>query len=295
MTTPLKKPTVLVTGASTGIGRTCALELAQRGCRVFAGVRKTEDGELLQAQNAAVTPLLLDVTDQSAISGAARTLEVELAGSGLDGLLNNAGISLSGPLECLPLELFERVMRVNATGQLAVTQAFLPLLRRAQGRIVFMSSESGRFTLPLLGAYSASKFALEAVANAFRLELAPANIRVSVVEPGSIQSPIWQKAMASSDAWVQSVPRAVELYGDEIAALRGLAPLLEQRAIAPAHVSRAVIHALTSKHPKARYVVGAEARLMLLFFALLPTKWADFWLRFGMRWFGRRLSARSTA
>src|SRR5688572_20986954 len=149
--------TVLVTGASTGIGHACAVDLDARGFSVFAAVRKPSDGDALRKVSARITPVLMDVTDYASVDSAARDLNDQLAERGLDGLVNNAGISVAGPLECLPMEAFDRQMRVNVSGQVAVTQAFLPLLRRARGRIVFMSSESGRVVLPLLGAYAASK------------------------------------------------------------------------------------------------------------------------------------------
>jgi NAD(P)-dependent dehydrogenase (short-subunit alcohol dehydrogenase family) len=284
--------TVLITGASTGIGRQCALDLAARGWRVFAGVRKAQDGQaLIEETSGQLVPLILDVTDYAGVATQARKLEADLSGRGLDGLVNNAGISISGPLECMPMEMFERQMRVNVSGQLAVTQAFLPLLRQARGRIVFMSSESGRFTLPMLGAYSASKFALEAMANAFRFELFSSGIRVSLVEPGSIQTPIWQKSLGESETLVQSAPRVNELYGDEIALLTRLAPMLARAAIAPEHVARAVRHALGARRPKVRYIVGMDAHLMIGFFRFTPARLADFVMRVSMRRLARRLKS----
>ncbi|MEW6076191.1 MAG: SDR family oxidoreductase [Thermodesulfobacteriota bacterium] len=269
--------TVMITGSSTGIGRECALDLARAGWRVFAGVRKPADGQAIQAEApGAITPLIIDVTDAKSIGKAAAQVEADLAGAGLDGLVNNAGISVQGPLEFVPLAMFEQQLKVNVTGQLAVTQAFLPLIRRARGRIVFMGSESGRYTLPLLGPYSASKFALEAVGNALRLELMPAGIRVVLIEPGSAKTPIWDKASSSSDSLINSMPpQARNYYAAELRLLSKLPQKMNKLAFSPKKVSRAVIHALTAGRPNIRYVVGAEARVMVAFYGLTPARLAD--------------------
>ena len=187
-------------GRIHGIGRACALDLNERGFTVFGAVRKTSDADLHKASGGRVRPVILDVADYESVRRAADEIAEQLQGRGLDGLVNNAGISVAGPLECLPMADFDRQLRVNVSGQVAVTQAFLPLLRRARGRVVFMSSESGRVTLPGLGAYAASKHALEAVADAFRRELRSSGVLVSIVEPGSIKTPIWEKASSASEA-----------------------------------------------------------------------------------------------
>ena len=270
---------VLITGASTGIGRECALDLSRAGWRVFAGVRKSQDGESLRTESrGSVIPVILDVTDEESIRQAAVTVEKELAGGGLDGLVNNAGITVQGPLEFVPMAMFEQQLKVNVTGQLAVTQAFLPLIRKTRGRVVFMGSESGRFTLPLLGPYSTSKFALEAVANALRLELQSAGIRVSLMEPGSAKTKIWDKAVANSDRIIDAMPaQARQYYASELRLLSILPARMNKMAFSPKKVSKAVIHALTAKRPKIRYVIGAEAKVMVFFYHLTPARITD-WL-----------------
>jgi NAD(P)-dependent dehydrogenase (short-subunit alcohol dehydrogenase family) len=284
---------VLITGASTGIGRACALGLAEHGFRVFAAVRKQSDAdELVAASAGKLEAVLMDVVDYAAVREAARKLDAVLGEQGLYGLVNNAGISVTGPLEFLPIERFERQMTVNVTGQLAVTQAFLPLLRKARGRIVFMSSISGRFTLPMLGPYSASKHALEALANAFRLELSPAGIAVSLLEPGSIKSAIWEKAIQDNTALIAALPaEAKELYGAELKLLTTMPKQEEGRGASPEQALRAVLHALRSGSPKARYFVGADARVMIPFFALSPTRFADWVVTRGMRALSKRSPA----
>ncbi|HEY3957577.1 MAG TPA: SDR family NAD(P)-dependent oxidoreductase [Streptosporangiaceae bacterium] len=182
-------PHVLVTGASSGIGRETALRLAAGGWHVYAGVRKTADGAALATAAAGeLTPLLLDVTDTAQIAAAAQAIAGHAGDSGLAGLVNNAGIGIFGPLELIPVEQFRRQLDVNVTGQLAVTQAMLPLLRRTRGRIVMIGSIGTRFTPPFIGPLAASKSALATVSTALRQELAPFGIRVVLVEPGSIRS-----------------------------------------------------------------------------------------------------------
>ncbi len=278
------KPTVLITGASTGIGQACALDLAKLGFTVFAAVRKPADAEALRKASAdRIEPVLMDVTDYASIERAAGQLTQRLEGRGLDGLVNNAGISVAGPLECLPMADFDQQMRVNVSGQVAVTQAFLPLLRRARGRIVFMSSESGRVVLPLLGAYAASKHALEAVADAFRRELGPAGIRVAIIEPGSIKTPIWEKATGAGRALRVAVPRAEKLYGPQLASLEVMAAQASRFAADPEVVTRAVHHALTARLPKLRYLVGPEARGLVLLHALSPARVFDWGVQQSLR------------
>jgi len=186
--------TILVTGASSGIGWATSLELANQGWRVFAAVRKEADAKKLRdASSDKVTTVIMDIVDYDSVKRGAKEIEKALGGAGLDALFNNAGISVQGPLEILPIELFEQQIRVNVFGHVFVTQTFLPLLRKAQGRIVFTSSESGRVTLPLMAPYSSSKFALEAVASALRIELRPWKIKVSSVELQTIKTPMWEK------------------------------------------------------------------------------------------------------
>lgn len=247
---------VLITGASTGIGRACALHCAQRGWQVFAGVRSAADGAALSAQAAAITPLLLDVTEAGQVAAAAQTLAANIGG-GLHGLVNNAGIAVAGPLEFLPLAEFRRQLEVNVVGQLAVTQAVLPLLRSARGRIVNISSVSGRVAAPLLGAYAASKFALEALSDALRSELRPWRMHVCSVQPGPIDTPIWGKSRSAAVA-LQAVfpPQAGSLYGAAMKAAALQAAGLQPVMLPPEHVARAVWHALTARWPRARYSIG---------------------------------------
>jgi NAD(P)-dependent dehydrogenase (short-subunit alcohol dehydrogenase family) len=284
---------VFITGASSGIGRDCALTLDRAGSRVFAGVRNERDAQALRdLASPKLTPVLCDVTDYASVASAAQRVRELLAGEGLDGLINNAGVSVSGPLELLPMSQLEMQMSVNVTGQVAVTQAFLPLLRQSRGRIVFMGSESGLATLPLLGAYSASKHALEAVANAFRLELHRFGIHVALIEPGSIKTAIWGKAVDSGIRSLKDDPELRALYAAELPLLTEMPKLAETMAVAPSAVTRAVRHALSARWPKARYLVGLEARALTLFIALTPTWLSDFFIRLSIRLLAARFAPR---
>jgi NAD(P)-dependent dehydrogenase (short-subunit alcohol dehydrogenase family) len=289
----MSSKSVFITGASSGIGRDCALTLDRAGYRVFAGVRNERDAEALRnAASSKLTPVICDVVDFASVASAAQQVRELLAGEGLDGLVNNAGISVSGPLELMPMSRFELQMAVNVNGQVAVTQAFLPLLRQSRGRIVFMGSESGLATLPLLGAYSASKHALEAVANAFRLELRGFGIRVALIEPGSIKTAIWGKAVDSGTGSLNGDPELRALYAAELPLLSEVPKLAERMAVAPSVVTRAVRHALTARWPKARYLVGLEARALILFVAFTPTWLSDFLIRLFISRLANRMAPR---
>ncbi len=270
---------ILITGASTGIGRACALDLAERGFRVFAGVRRDTDAEALRsASGGRVTPVRLDVLDEAQIAETVAGLERELAGEGLAGLVNNAGIAVAGPLEFLESEDLRRQLEVNVVGQLAVTRACLPLLRRANGRIVFVGSSSGYLSTPFTGAYCASKYAIEAVGDALRRELLPWKLSVSIVQPGAIQTPIWEKSKSAADEIIEKLPeRAHELYGGAIEKVQGLVDERSASAAPVEKVAKAVHHALSARRPKTRYRVGTDATGQA-WLARLPDRWVDFLL-----------------
>jgi NAD(P)-dependent dehydrogenase (short-subunit alcohol dehydrogenase family) len=267
---------VLITGAAKGIGLACTRLLLRRGYRVFAGVRRANDGEALRAEaGQLVVPLLLDVTDAEQIARTVTSIRAEVGTAGLDGLVNNAGIAIAGPLEFLPPAELRRQLEVNVIAQVAVTQAVLPLIRQAHGRIVNMGSISGRSALPMIGPYAASKHALEAITDAWRVELMPWGIKVIVVEPAVIATPIWQTSIrAAEQIWLQLPARALEQYGPTMAALKQRVTDSAARGLAPERVARAVAHALTARRPRTRYLVGRNARLRLLLEAL-PDRWRD--------------------
>ena len=258
---------VLVTGASSGIGRAVVGELVRRGFTVFGTIRRRDDAASLAALGA--TPVTLDVTDAATIAAARAQLERALAGQPLVGLVNNAGIPAAGPLELLPLDELRRVFEVNVVGVVAVTQAFLPLLKAARGRIVNISSLAGRAALPFLGPYAASKFALEAISDSLRRELWPFGVDVIVIEPGNIQSKIWDKVEAMDLTRYRGTPYEAVLTRFRDSALR------DGRAAPPADlVARAVRRALTARRPPTRIVVSAHPWLERLAVGL-PDRWLD--------------------
>ncbi len=265
-----------MTGASSGIGEACALRLDQMGFLVFAGVRKDEDGEALRRKaSPRLTPVLLDVTQASSIQSAAVTVSKAVGDQGLSGLVNNAGIAVGGPLEFMPIEELRRQLEVNVVGQVAVTQAFLPLLRQSQGRIVNIGSFSGVMALPFVGPYAASKFALEAVTDALRVELRPWGIQVSIIEAGEIDTPIWEKTVASADATLARLPpQGQAWYGAVISGLRNR--LAQHGGLPPDRVAQLVVHALTAARPRTRYVIGRGAWFLVLL-RFLPDRLRD-WL-----------------
>jgi NAD(P)-dependent dehydrogenase (short-subunit alcohol dehydrogenase family) len=276
--------TVVVTGASTGIGEATALHLRELGFDVLAGVRKDEDAERLRGQG--LRPLKLDVADSDSIA-TARAEGEQACGGRLAGLVNNAGVAISAPLEFIPIDRLRQQLEVNLIGQVAVTQALLPFLRAAGGRVVNVSSIGGRVALPLLGPYAASKFGLEAVSDSLRRELRHLGVEVVVVEPGGVKTPIWRKGNAAADEMLEQVPpEAEELYGDLVQAVRAESVKIEQeRGIPPRAVAEVIGTALTARKPKTRYLVGRDAKLRAAIAKRLPDRAMDALI-------GRALSSR---
>lgn len=264
--------TVVVTGASSGIGEASALRLDALGFQVFAGVRRAADGDALRAKASdRLTPLLLDVTDPAAIAAAVATVTEAVGPAGIAALVNNAGIAVPGPLEFLSPDDLRRQFEVNVIGQLTVVQAFLPLLRQGHGRIVTMGATSGKSVLPFSGAYSASKHALRAINAALRMELQPWGIAVSIVEPGLIATPIWTRSVGEEEVMR---PEERALYGKalDIAYRRARQQATEGSPVEV--VVKAVEHAVTAEKPRTHYVVGRNARSRVLV-EMLPVRLRD--------------------
>jgi len=276
---------VLITGASTGIGRASALRMDEEGWRVFAAVRREEDAASLRdGVSERLVPVMLDVTDAGQIVAVAELVSGEVGEAGLDALVNNAGIAVLSPLETIPVDDFRRQIEVNLTAQVAVTQAFLPLIRRATGRVVFVSSIGGRMALPFGGPYHASKYGIEAVADCLRQELRPWKIDVAVIEPGSIDTPIWERGERIADEVSgRAHDSQEELYGETIERFRAAVKRTADRGIPPEKVARSIAHALTAGRPRTRYVVGADARGQALARRLLSDRAFDALVRRVMR------------
>ena len=257
---------VVVTGASTGIGWGCVKVLVRDGFHVFGSVRKVSDGERLSREfGERFTPLVFDVTDETAVAAGAKQVATVLTNRTLFGLVNNAGIAVSGPLLHLAIDDFKQQFAVNLTGQLIVTQAFAPLLgadrarQGSPGRIVMMSSIAGRNGLPFLGAYASSKFALEGMSESLRRELILFGIDVIVVAPGAIATPIWDKAEALDIAPLASTP-----YGNALGVFKEYAVANGRKGLAPEAVGEVVKRALTVSRPKTRYTVTPDPIRSLL-------------------------------
>lgn len=280
MTGDEEKGIVLVTGASTGIGRATALLLGRSGYTVFAGVRTEGDREGLKAEGqAGLTPLLLDITRQGEILAAREAVLRHPCPPGtLRALVNNAGVVLGGPLEYFSLDALRQEMEVNVLGQIAMVQAFLPWIREGKGRVVLVGSPSGFFAPPFLGPYAASKFALEAVADALRREVRHQGIRVSLVEPGAVETAVWDKSIGQTERMKAMLPpEGRALYLSSLDAGLGMMDTLRRGALPASRVAGAIKGALETRRPKPRYLVGRDARLQWAMARFLPDRLTD-WL-----------------
>jgi NAD(P)-dependent dehydrogenase (short-subunit alcohol dehydrogenase family) len=266
------KGNILVTGASTGIGRGCALRFAELGYRVFAGVRKMSDGEALRGDGVGqIEPVQLDVTSAESIAKAIAAV----GDQPLAGLINNAGIATLGPLELLPVEAWRKQFEVNVIGLVAVTQACIPALRRGAGRIVNIGSIAGRSALPGSGAYDSSKFAVEAISDVLRMELHAWGISVSLIEAGAVATPIWEKSLREADDLNGRVaPESYALYSGLLAKVRQEAEQASRTALPVSAVVKVVEKTLAARKPRARYVLGGDAWVWLLL-NWIPDRWRD--------------------
>jgi NAD(P)-dependent dehydrogenase (short-subunit alcohol dehydrogenase family) len=268
---------VVVTGASSGMGRACAVRLSSAGFTVFAAVRSDRDARALAAQGSPrLVPILLDVTDGETIARAVTTIQGAVGSRGLAGLVNDAGVAVTGPVELVPISELRRQYEVNVVGQVAVIQAFLPLLRAARGRIINVGSVGARFAIPLGGPLNSSKAALESLSDSLRMELRPWGIHVVLVSPGSIRTAAEQKLVADSEAALGAYPaegqaRYAERYRAFVRALLAL----ESHGAGPEVMAEAVHRALVARVPRRRYPVGPRSRVLPLLFTVLPAGAAD--------------------
>jgi NAD(P)-dependent dehydrogenase (short-subunit alcohol dehydrogenase family) len=269
-------PSVLVTGASRGIGRAAVRRLAAEGWDVFAGVRKLSDADPLVADGAGrVRPVTLDIASEQDVAALDEVLPQRL-----DAIINNAGVAVSGPLEGLPLDDLRRQLEINVVAQVAVTQAVLPRIRVAAGRVLFVSSVSGLVATPMLGAYVASKYAIEGLADVLRLELHSWRIPVILIEPSQTDTDMWRSANDEVDRAVEALrPEHRTLYAEHIAGMRRMIPFAQKMAVPVDNVVDVIMRALITRRPRARYVVGAGPRAQVALVRLLPTPVVDLALR----------------
>ena len=267
---------VLVTGASTGIGRATALHLDGLGFRVFAGVRKRGDAESLDEEGSErLEPVMIDVTDEGMIENTRERIG-EVTGGRLAGLVNNAGVAIAGGTEFVPLDELRRQLEINVVGQVAVTQAFLPMIRAAKGRVILMSSIGGRSALPFLLPYGASKHALEAMGDSLRGEMRSFGVEVSIIEPGSIATPIWAKGESQAEGLRSAMtPEQLEVYGDTLEKFADVARETGEEGEPPIEVAKAIEHALTADKPKTRYLIGRRAKVQAVLKKVLPDRVLD--------------------
>jgi NAD(P)-dependent dehydrogenase (short-subunit alcohol dehydrogenase family) len=268
---------VLVTGASSGIGRAVAFRLAGEGFRVFAGIRDEQTaGELSGAAGGRILPVRMDVTDEGSVQAAADVVGAELSGAPLKGLVNNAGEVVIGPVELLRPEDVRRQFDTNVTGQIVVTQRFLPLLRSSHGRIVNMGSLTGELSFPFSGPYSGSKAALAALTDALRVEVAPWGIEVCLIEAGNIRTGIWEKHVADVRRLIMRVPEErLSLYRRRLEADLEMVEHLQHGGVSPRVVEDAILHALTAERPKTRYLVGLDAKTLSRLVRFIPDRLRD--------------------
>ncbi|MHC4823042.1 MAG: SDR family NAD(P)-dependent oxidoreductase [Planctomycetota bacterium] len=271
---------ILVTGASTGIGRAIAVDLARHGYLVFGSVRNQVDADALEAATpegaSTIRPLQFDVTDAETIRHAADRLQEEIGDRGLGALINNAGIAVAAPLEYIPIADLQLQMDINFTGVLRCTQAFLPLVKTARGRIIQISSIAGRLAFPLAGPYHASKHALEGLSDVLRLELKRYGIEVVVVQPGAISTPIWETSRKRAAAMRDQLPEeAMQSYGKLIHQVGKATEQADKDGDDPQACADVVRLALESRRPRTRYIVGRQAKIGMFLRRILGDRAMD--------------------
>jgi NAD(P)-dependent dehydrogenase (short-subunit alcohol dehydrogenase family) len=265
---------VLVTGCSTGIGAATAARLAADGFSVYAGVRRDADAQKIAGPR--ITPVTLDVTDEASIKAAIDRVAPDLGGAGLAGVVNNAGITVEGPVEALTLDDWRRQMEVNLFGVVAVLYATLPFVRRAKGRVVNIGSIGDRVAFPMVAPYAASKHAVKALTEALRREIEPFGCHVALIEPGSVSTPIWRKGVDRADELLAGFePARLEPYEEAMRGLLNVAIAQERMGIRPERVAAAISHAMTARRPRTRYLVGRDAKVMARVAAVLPDRAFD--------------------
>ena len=294
--TPTRSKSVVITGASSGLGRAAAIHLSELGYRVFAGVRTESSAAELSGASPStgeLIPVMLDVTDAKSIAHAGERVEHECSNTGLWAVVNNAGVCISAPIECVRIDVMRTQLETNVVGALAVSQRFLPLLRASGGRIVNVSSGIGSIALPYLGLYSASQFAKEGLSDALRRELRPLGVSVSVIQPGAVYTPIWGKIRKSADEILAASPaEVVEAYRARFIEFLNMNEARgEASKTTTADYADAVAAALAAKRPRARYRVGVDSRTSALARRVVPDRMMDALIAVGLKALTRAASS----
>lgn len=268
--------TVVITGASSGIGHACVAKLSRAGWKIFATVRKTADQTRLQSEDANITAIIMDVQDRASITAAAEQIATQLKDRALSGLVNVAGIGTVAPMEYVTAQAMQEIFDINVFGQIAITQAFLPFIRKAHGRIVNISSIGAHIAIPFGGLLNASKSAFGLLTDTLRLEMHPFGIRVSTVEPGAISTPAVEKTLGDIEGVIRNLPEpGAAQYADMLRNFAHCAYARESQGSSPDVVARAVFHALTAERPRIRYRVGNHAQLLGMLPRILPDRILD--------------------
>ena len=294
--TPTRSKSVVITGASSGLGKAAAIHLSELGYRVFAGVRTESSAAELSGASPStgeLIPVMLDVTDAKSIAHAGERVEHECSNTGLWAVVNNAGVCISAPIECVRIDVMRTQLETNVVGALAVSQRFLPLLRASGGRIVNVSSGIGSIALPYLGLYSASQFAKEGLSDALRRELRPLGVSVSVIQPGAVYTPIWGKIRKSADEILAASPaEVVEAYRARFIEFLNMNEARgEASKTTTADYADAVAAALAAKRPRARYRVGVDSRTSALARRVVPDRMMDALIAVGLKALTRAASS----
>ncbi|MBU1075741.1 MAG: SDR family NAD(P)-dependent oxidoreductase [Spirochaetes bacterium] len=270
---------VLITGTSSGIGRSIALSLDRSGFQVFAGVRTKRDAmKLKKMASKHLITVIIDVTKKETLLKTKKIISSYIKDRGLWGLINNAGVNISGPLEVLPIIEFKNQFNINVIGPLEVIKLFLPLLRKSKGRIINIGSISGRISAPFIGPYAASKSALRSITDSLRMELRSWDISVILIEPGNVSTSMWKKTLSTAEQIAQSFSsEAHNLYDDFIITAYKARKALGKKGLALAKINQAILHALTSKNPKYNYLLGMDAKIFTLVAKFFPISFRD-WL-----------------
>jgi NAD(P)-dependent dehydrogenase (short-subunit alcohol dehydrogenase family) len=284
---PARSKSVVITGASSGLGKAAAIRLSELGYRVFAGVRtECSAAELCRVppSTGELIPVVLDVTDATSIARAGERVEQECSDTGLWAVINNAGVCISAPLECVPMDVMRTQLETNVVGALAVLQRLLPLLRASGGRIVNVSSGIGNIAPAYLGAYAATQFAKEALSDSLRRELRPLGVSVSVIQPGAVYTPLWGKIRESANEILAAAPaEAVDAYRARFVEFLNMNEVRGQESkTTPGDYADAVAAALAAKRPKTRYRVGVDSSSSALARRVVPDRLMDALMAVGL-------------